>query len=163
MLHREGRDSLQKILGRVRPPRVQITYDVELGTTVERRELPFEVGILADLSGNAGPERIPLRERKFLDIDFDNFDDVLKRISPRLTYAVEKLGEQQAELPVDLCFERLEDFEPANIVTQIAPLHTRLEARQQLASLLVAMDGKDGTEELLAQLLYSLISFTRLW
>jgi type VI secretion system protein ImpB len=152
-LPREARESLQNKLGRVRLPRVQITYDVEAGAAVERRELPFEAGTLADLSENAQQQRTPLRERKFLDIDFDNFDDVLKRISPRLTYVVDKVGEPQRQLTVDLSFERIEDFEPGNIAAQIAPLNTLLEARQQLASLLVAMDGKDGTEELLANLL----------
>jgi type VI secretion system ImpB/VipA family protein len=98
---REGRESLQNKLERARLPRVQITYDVEAGAAVEGRELPFEVGILADLEGNAEQQRTPLRERKFLDIDFDNFDDVLKRISPRLTYTMDKLDEQQVEPPVD--------------------------------------------------------------
>jgi type VI secretion system protein ImpB len=93
---------------------------------------------LADLSGNAGPQRTHLRERKFLDIDFDNFDEVLKRIGPCLMYTVDnKLGESNLELAVELRFERLDDFDPAHIATQVELLHTLLDARQQLSSLRV--------------------------
>jgi len=156
MFNKEVRESAQKKLERVRVPHVRLTYDVETGSAIELRELPFEVGILADLSGNAEPQRTHLRERTFLDIDFDNFDEVLKRIGPCLTYTVDnKLGESNLELAVELHFERMDDFDPANIATQVELLHTLLEARQQLSSLRVYTDDNDGAEELLIKLLAS--------
>src|SRR5690242_1948743 len=108
------KESLQKKVGRVRPPRVHITYDVEIGDAIEKRELPFVVGVLADLSGMPEKSLPPISKRKFVDIDRDNFNDVMKKIGPRLAFKVDnRLSEDDTKLNVELRFENIEDFSPA--------------------------------------------------
>jgi type VI secretion system protein ImpB len=145
------KESTQHKLDRVRPPRVQITYDVEIGDGIETKELPFVLGVLGDLSGNnkAQPK---LKERKFVDVDRDNFDDVLKGMGPQLSMRVDnKLKDgDDSQLSLELKFERLEDFEPQNVVKQVAPLNQLLEMRGRLSDLRNKMIGNDKLEELLA-------------
>lgn len=142
--------STQHKLDRIRPPRVQITYDVEIGDAIQMKELPMVVGIMSDLSGHREAPLPKMKERKFAFIDRDNFNDILKGINPRLKFAVDnKLSADGGRLPVELSFEHIEDFEPANVARQVEPLRMFLEARQRLVDLLGKLDGND---ELQAQL-----------
>jgi type VI secretion system protein ImpB len=144
--------SLQKKLGRVRPPRVHITYDVETGGSIEKKEIPFVVGVLADLSGKP-KEALPKMndpKRKFIEIDRDNFDDVLAKQKPRLTFKVDnKLGDGKDLLPVELEFKKLTDFEPQNVAKQVPDLKDLLELRANLKNLQSSLFGNDKLEELL--------------
>ncbi len=149
-------DSVQHKLGRVRPPRVQITYDVETGDAIEKKELPLVVGIMADLAGKP-EEPLPfLKDRKFVEIDRDNFHDVLASLKPRVTFQVDNKLEEQKEgeeggskLNVELKFKHLDDFHPAAIVNQIEPLRKLYEARQRLNDLIGKLDGNDDLDGLL--------------
>src|SRR5271170_5416806 len=115
--------SLQKKLSRVRPPRVHITYDVETGGAMEKKELPFVVGVLADLSGQPSAPLRPLKERKAVFIDRDNFNEVLARATPRVAMRVDnRLTDENTKLAVELKFKHMDDFEPANIAEQVGPL-----------------------------------------
>src|SRR5216684_7943061 len=117
------KESVQKKIGRVRPPRVHITYDVETGGATEKREIPFVVGVLADLSGQPEQPLPPLKDRKFVNIDKDNFDRVLGQINPRLAFKVDnKLSEDDTRLGVELRFKSMSDFEPGAVARQITPL-----------------------------------------
>jgi type VI secretion system protein ImpB len=148
-----AKESTQHKLDRVRPPRVQITYDVETGGAIEMKELPFVVGILADLSGKPEKPLPKLKNRKLVEIDRDNFDKVLKSSAPRLAFRVDnKLGENDTKLNVELKFESFEDFEPQNVVKKIAPLAKLLEARQRLTDLLAKLDGNDDLDALLLEI-----------
>jgi type VI secretion system protein ImpB len=139
-----ARESLQHKLDRVRPPRVHITYDVEKGDAVETKELPFVVGVLADLSGKPEEPLPRLGDRKFIDIDRDNFDAVLRGMKPRVTFRVDnKLTNDDTKLAIELRFNGLEDFEPEQVVDQIEPLKKLLEIRKQLSGLLAKLDGND--------------------
>ena len=131
-------ESTQKKLSRIRPPRVQITYDVEIGDAIQMKELPFVVGILADLSGKPAETLPRLKERKFVEIDRDNFDDVLAAAAPRLAVRVDnKLnGGGEEKLNVELNFRSIEDSDPVNVIKQIEPLRKMFEARQRLMDLL---------------------------
>jgi type VI secretion system protein ImpC len=141
------KESVQKRLERVRPPRVHLTYDGEIGDAIAQRELPFEVLILADLSGQAESPK-PLRDRKLVDIDLDNFDDVLSRHAPRLVFEVaNKLGGNKSTLPVELRFGCLEDFAPTAIVRQIEPLKNALDERSGLMGRIIRADADDRTDE----------------
>jgi len=143
-------ESTQHKLDRVRPPRVQITYDVEIGDATQKKELPFVVGIMADLSGSPDQPLAKLKDRKFVEIDRDNFNDVLASIGPRLAYRVDnKLTNDGSKLAVELRFSNLDDFTPANIVKQVEPLRKLLEARTRLTDLLGKLDGNDKLDELL--------------
>lgn len=146
--------SVQHKLGRVRPPRVQITYDVEIGDAIEKRELPFIVGIMADLSGQPDTPLPKLSERRFVEIDRDNFDDVLRSIGPRLAFRVaDKLRPDSDQmLNVSLNFNKLEDFEPVQVLKQVEPLKKLYEARQRLRDLLTKLDGNDELDELLRRI-----------
>lgn len=145
-----ARESTQKKLSRVRPPRVQITYDVEVGDAIETKELPFVLGVIGDYSGNPREPLPKLKDRRFVGIDRDNFDDVMKAAAPRLTArAPNRLTEAGGLLPVELEFHSMRDFEPQNVVRQIEPLRRLLEARQRLAELRNKMVGSDRLEELL--------------
>lgn len=147
-------ESLQHTLDRVRRPRVQITFDVETNGAMQKIELPFVVGIMADLSGQPKDAPKPLKERKFVGIDRDNFDDVLARSAPRVAVRVpNQLTNDGSELPVELNFHSLEDFEPAKVAEQIAPLRELLQMRQQLTQLLNKMEGNDKLEKLLGDIL----------
>ena len=135
---------------RVRPPRVHITYEVETGGAMVLKELPFVMGVLSDLSGQPKEALPKLKDRKFEDIDRDNFDDVLKRMKPRLALRVENtLKNDGSELAVELNFQKLDDFRPENVVRQVEPLNKLLETRNQLKDLLGRMEGNDRLEELL--------------
>jgi len=142
-------DSLQKWVGRNRPPRVQITYDVETGESVERKELPLVVGVMADLSGQPLLPLPKLKERRFVDIDRDNFNEILAHIAPRLDLTVPDTFKGEGSLQVDLNFTDYDHFHPEAIVRQVPRLARLLEARQQLRDLLAKLDGNDELDALL--------------
>lgn len=147
-------ESLQHTLDRVRRPRVQITYDVETGGASEQRELPFVVGVMADLSAQPETPLEPLKERKFVPIDRDNFNDVLDKAEPRIaTRVANRLTEEAGELPVELKFSSMEDFEPASVARQVPALNELLELRTQLSQLLNKLEGNDELERLLGGVL----------
>lgn len=152
-------ESQQKKLGRVRPPRVQITYDVEIGDAIQTKELPFVMGVMADLSGQPEEPLPRLRDRKFVSIDRDNFDGVLKGMKPRLAYrAKNRLGgdaEGETELPVELKFQSMEDFEPENVARQIEPLRKLLEMRERLSDLKNKLYGNERLDDLLQDVVKS--------
>jgi type VI secretion system protein ImpB len=145
-------ESTQKKLSRIRPPRVQITYDVELGGAIEKKELPLVVGILADLAGKQENPLPPVKARKFVDIDRDNFNDVMASITPRLAFPVDNRlngDEDGSKLNVELKFRKLEDLRPESLIQQIEPLRKLFEARQRLNDLLAKLDGNDDLDVLL--------------
>ncbi|EPZ6033248.1 type VI secretion system contractile sheath small subunit [Pseudomonas aeruginosa] len=143
-------ESTQHKLDRVRPPRVQITYDVEVGNAIEKKELPLVVGILADLSGKPDTPPAKLVERRFVDIDRDNFNEILSSISPRATLQVDNtISGDDSKLNVELRFNHIEDFDPVNLVKQVVPLRRLFEARQRLRDLLTKLDGNDDLDQLL--------------
>src|SRR5882672_1634057 len=145
-----AREGTQKKLERVRPPRVNISYDVETGGAVETKELPFLMGILADLSGTPAEALPRLKDRKFVEINPDNFDAVLKSMKPRVNFAVEnKLKEGGGKIGVDITFESLDDFSPENVAKQVGPLKELLELRSKLADLRGSLQGNDKLEEIL--------------
>jgi type VI secretion system protein ImpB len=145
-----SRESTQKKLGRIRPPRVHITYDVETGGAIEKKELPFVVGVLADLSGQPDKPLPRFKDRKFIEIDRDNVDQVIAKQTPRLAYKVEnKLKNDGTNLGVELRFKKMADFEPENVVKQIEPLRELLELRQKLSNLRSSLYGNDKLEVLL--------------
>jgi type VI secretion system protein ImpB len=147
-------ESTQHKLDRVRPPRVQITYDVEIGDAIVMKELPFVVGIMADLSGKPAEALPPLKERKYVEIDRDNFNDIMKAIGPRLALRVDNRltngdGEGGDKMNVELNFSNLDDFSPINVLKQVEPLRKLFEARTRLADLLAKLDGNDALDALL--------------
>lgn len=142
-------DSLQKWVGRNRPPRVQITYDVEVGDAIEKKELPLVVGLLADLSGQPLTPPPKLRERRFVEIDRDNFNGIMARIAPRLDLTVPDTLKGSGNLKVELNFTDYGHFHPEKIVQQVPRLARLLEARQQLRDLLAKLDGNDELDALL--------------
>jgi len=147
-------ESTQKKLSRIRPPRVQITYDVEIGDAIQMKELPFVVGILADLSGKPAQALPRLKDRKFVEIDRDNFDDVLAAAAPRLAMRVDNRlsGNGNDKLNVELSFRNIDDFNPVSVVKQIEPLRKMFEARQRLMDLLAKLDGNDRLDALLQEI-----------
>ena len=148
-------DSSQKFIGRNRPPRVQIDYDVELYGAEKKVELPFVMGVMADLAGKPGPddEVVPVEEREFLSIDADNFNDRLKAVKPHAAFDVPNMLTGEGNLKVDLTFESMDDFSPAAIAQKVDGLKQLLEARNQLEALLTHMDGKAGAEAAISQLI----------
>ncbi|MFE8600483.1 type VI secretion system contractile sheath small subunit [Archangium violaceum] len=144
-----AKESIQHVLDRVRPPRVQITYDVEIGDAVEQKELPLVVGVLADLAGQQ--KELPrLKERKFVEIDRDNFDKVMEATGPQLRLSVpDKLRDNDSRMAVELRFKSIDSFHPRQLVEQIEPLRKLLEARQRLVDLLAKLDGNDALADLL--------------
>jgi type VI secretion system protein ImpB len=148
-------ESLQHKLDRVRRPRVQITYDVETNGAMKKTELPFVVGVMADLSGQPKEALRPLKERKFVNIDRDNFNEVLERSAPRLAMKVENklTGEGDSKLAVELNFKHIDDFEPARVAEQVGPLKELLAMRLRLTQLLSKMEGNDKLESLLSDVL----------
>src|SRR6516162_6398942 len=149
-----GSESLQHKLDRVRRPRVQITYDVETNGAMEKIELPFVVGVLADLSGQPKEPLKPLKDRKLVQIDRDNFNDVLAKQAPRLAMRVQnRLTDEDTKLAVELNFKHIDDFEPARVAEQIPPLKALLEKRKELNQLLNRMEGNDKLEALLTDVL----------
>src|SRR5205814_884911 len=146
--------SMQHKLDRVRRPRVQITYDVETNGAMQKVELPFVVGVMADLSGKPKEPLKALRDRKVVQIDRDNFNDVLAKATPRVAMKVDnKLTEGDTKLAVELNFKHLDDFEPAKVAEQVGPLKELLDMRQRLTQLLSKMEGNDKLEQLLAEVL----------
>jgi len=146
-------ESLQHKLDRVRRPRVQITYDVETGGAMQKVELPFVVGVLADLSGQPKESLRPLKERKLVSVDRDNFDEVIDKAAPRLALHVKnRLAGDDSKLAVELN-SSLDDFEPAQVASQIEPLNELLQMRSRLGQLLSKMEGNDKLEQLLADVL----------
>ena len=147
-------DSLQHKLDRVRRPRVQVTYDVDTGDALEQKELPMVVGVMADLSGNPAQPNAPMKERKFVPIDRDNFDDVLAKSNARVATRVNNtLTDDDTDLSVELNFRSLEDFEPEQVARQVPALRELLEMRTQLSNLLGKLEGNDKLEELLSEVL----------
>lgn len=145
-------NSLQKWVGRNRPPRVQITYDVEIGDAVEKRELPLVVGLLADLSGQPATPQPKLKERRFVEIDRDNFDEIMGKVAPRLDLSVPDTMKGEGNLKVELKFNQFSDFHPESIVRQVPRLAKLLEARQQLRDLLGKLDGNDELDSILERI-----------
>lgn len=144
-------ESLQHKLDRVRRPRVQLTYDVETNGAMEAKELPFVVGVMADLSGQPKEALRPLKKRKFVGIDRDNFQDVMARSTPRMAAKVQnRLTDEDTKLAVELHFNNIDDFEPANVAAQIGPLKELLDLRQKLNELLSKMEGNDELDRLLS-------------
>jgi type VI secretion system protein ImpB len=152
------KDSVQKRLEKVRPPRVQLTYDVEVGDAIEQKELPFVVGVLGDFTGQQDPNKpLPkLKERKFVNVDLDNFDDVMKGMAPNASYRVRnKLGAEGGEFAVNLAFNKMEDFRPESVVQQVDPLRKLLEARTKLSDLRNKLAGNEKLEDILGEVLSS--------
>jgi type VI secretion system protein ImpB len=145
--------SSQKFIGRNRPPRVQIEYDVEVYGSEKKIQLPFIVGVMADLSGKPVEALPPVDERKFLEVDIDNFDERMKATKPRAAFQVTNTLTGQGNLAVDLTFEKMDDFSPGQVAKNVEPLEKLLTARQQLANLIAYMDGKSGAEDVLHKLL----------
>jgi type VI secretion system protein ImpB len=147
-------ESIHEKLKRVRPPRVHITYDVETEGAVVQKELPFVVGVIGDFSGNPTAPLQPLKNRKFVQIDRDNFNEVMTRMTPGLNFRVENtLKGDGTEMPVQLKFNSIEDFDPANVVNQVEPLRKLLETRNKLRDLATKVDRSDKLENLLEQVL----------
>jgi len=147
-------ESVQKKLNRVRKPRVHITYDVETEGAEVRKELPFVMGVLGDFSGKPYEPLKRLRDRKFVQIDRDNFDDVMTRMTPGLQFKVDNtLTGGDTQMAVDLKFKKMDDFEPANVVAQVEPLRKLLEVRNKLRDLMSKADRSEELESLLEQVL----------
>lgn len=146
-------ESSQKFIGRTRAPRVQIEYDVEVNGAEKKVSLPFVMGVLAELSGQAIEPLPPVAERQFLEIDNDNFDERLKAMKPRVAAMVPNTLTGEGQLGIDLTFQSMDDFSPAALARNIEPLRRLLDARGHLANLLTYMDGKVGAEDLVAKLL----------
>ena len=145
--------SSQKFIARNRAPRVQIEYDVELYGAEKKVQLPFVMGVMADLSGKPEEPLPPVSDRKFLEIDVDNFDSRMKSMKPRVAFNVENTLTGEGSLPVDITFESMDDFSPAAVARKVEGLNKLLEARQQLSNLITYMDGKAGAGDLIAKVL----------
>ena len=145
--------SSQKFIGRNRAPRVQIEYDVELYGAEKKVQLPFVMGVMADLAGKPEEPQPPVADRKFLEFDIDNFDQRMKAMKPRVAFSVPNTLTGEGNLSVDLTFESMDDFSPAAIAQKVEGLNKLLEARQQLSNLVTYMDGKGGAEELIAKVM----------
>jgi len=148
-----AKESSQKFVGRNRPPRVQIEYDVELYGADKKVQVPFVMGVMSDLSGASADELPPIEERKPLDIDVDNFDARLKAMKPSVKFAADNKITGEGKIAVEMRMESMEDFSPAAVARKVEPLAKLLEARTQLANLVTYMDGKSGAEELIAKVL----------
>lgn len=148
-----AKDSGQKFIARNRAPRVQIEYDVELYGAEKQMNLPFVAGVMADLSGKPEEPLEKLENRKFLEIDVDNFDERLKAAKPRVAFQVPNTLTGEGNLSVDITFDDMEDFSPAKVAQKVDALNKLLTARTELSNLLSYMDGKGGAEELMAKVL----------
>jgi len=145
--------STQHKLDRIRPPRVQITYDVEIGGAIEKKELPLVIGVLADLAGKPDAPLPKLKERGFVEIDRDNFNDVLASIAPRVAFAVpNKLSDKGGFVNAELRFSHMDDFSPEKLVTQIPTLKKLFDARNRLSDLLAKLDGNDDLDGILQEI-----------
>jgi type VI secretion system protein ImpB len=148
-----AKESSQKFIARNRAPRVQIEYDVEVFGAEKKVQLPFVMGVLADLSGKPAEPLPPVADRKFLDIDVDNFDSRMKAVKPRVAFQVPNTLTGEGNVSVEITFESMDDFSPTAIARKVDALGKLMEARQQLANLITYMDGKGGAEDLLAKVL----------
>jgi len=148
-----AKESSQKFIARNRAPRVQIEYDVEVYGAEKKVQIPFVMGVFSDLSGKPAEPLAPVADRKFLEIDVDNFDERLKSMKPRVALQVPNTLTGEGNLAVDITFESMDDFSPAAVAKKVEALNKLMEARTQLANLLTYMDGKTGAEELIANLL----------
>ncbi|MEG6279264.1 type VI secretion system contractile sheath small subunit [Enterobacter hormaechei] len=146
-------NSGQKFIARNRAPRVQIEYDVEIYGAERKIQLPFVMGVMADLVGKPVENLPAVDERKFLEIDIDNFDERMKALKPRVAFQVDNTLTGECKLNVDLTFDSMDDFLPDAVARKVEPLNKLLEARTQLSNLLTYMDGKNGAEELIAKIL----------
>jgi type VI secretion system protein ImpB len=150
------KDSVQKRLSKVRPPRVQLTYDVEVGDAVQQKEIPFVSGVIGDFTGQRDPNAplARLKDRKFVSVDMDTFDDVMKGMAPAASFRVEnKLSESGGEFAVNLKFDKYDDFRPESIVQQVDPLRKLLEARTKLSDLRNKLAGNEKLEDILDDVL----------
>ena len=149
----QKKTSGQKFIARNRAPRVQIEYDVEIYGSEKKVQLPFIMGVMADLAGRQVDPMPPVADRKFLEIDIDNFDERMKAIKPRVAFHVPNTLTEEGQLAVELSFESMDDFSPASVANKVDALSKLLEARTELNNLLSYMDGKTGAEELLSRVL----------
>lgn len=149
----QKKTSGQKFIARNRAPRVQIEYDVEIYGSEKKVQLPFIMGVMADLAGRQVDPMPPVADRKFLEIDIDNFDERMKAIKPRVAFHVPNTLTEEGQLAVELTFESMDDFSPASVANKVDALSKLLEARTELNNLLSYMDGKTGAEELLSRVL----------
>jgi len=145
--------SSQKFIARNRAPRVQIEYDVEVYGAEKKVQLPFVMGVMSDLSGKPADPLAPVADRKFLEIDVDNFDSRMKSMKPRVAFNVPNTLTGEGNISVDLTFESMDDFSPAAIARKVGALSKLLDARQQLQNLVTYMDGKGGAEELVSRVM----------
>jgi type VI secretion system protein ImpB len=145
--------SSQKFIARNRAPRVQIEYDVEVYGAEKKVQLPFVMGVMADLSGKPADPLAPVADRKFLEVDVDNFDARMKAMKPRVAFAVPNTLTGEGNLNVDITFESMDDFSPAAVARKVDSLNKLLEARNQLSNLVTYMDGKGGAEDLIGKLM----------
>ncbi|MEX0284439.1 MAG: type VI secretion system contractile sheath small subunit [Paracoccaceae bacterium] len=146
-------DSSQKFIARNRAPRVQIEYDVELYGAEKKVQLPFVMGVMSDLAGKSEVAQPAVADRKFLEIDVDNFDDRMKSMAPRAAFTVPNTLTGEGNLAVDITFESMDDFSPAAIAAKVEPLKELLDARTQLSNLMTYMDGKTGAEDLITKII----------
>jgi type VI secretion system protein ImpB len=146
-------DSVQKRLNKVRPPRVQMTYDVEIGDAIENKELPFVLGVVGDYGGNSRKEQKRLKDRRFVNIDNDNFDEVLAGVEPVAQFQAPNRLTGEGDIAVELQFRSMADFRPEAIVQQVEPLARLLDARSKLADLRNKLAGNDRLEDLLTDVL----------
>ncbi len=145
--------SSQKFIARNRAPRVQIEYDVELYGAEKKVQLPFVMGVMSDLAGKSEVEQPSVADRKFLEIDVDNFDDRMKSMAPRVAFTVPNTLTGEGNMAVDITFESMDDFSPAAIAAKVEPLKELLDARTQLSNLMTYMDGKTGAEDLMSRIM----------
>ena len=146
-------DSSQKFIARNRAPRVQIEYDVELYGAEKKVQLPFVMGVMSDLAGKSEAPQPAVADRKFLEIDVDNFDDRMKSMAPRVAFTVPNTLTGEGNMAVDITFESMDDFSPAAIAAKVEPLKELLDARTQLSNLMTYMDGKTGAEDLITKII----------
>ena len=148
------RESVQKKLQRIRPPRVQLTYDVEVGDAKEIKELPFVIGVLGDFSAASEFEKTKLKDKKFINVDLDNIDEVMTSLAPRAAFQVENmLTEEKGSLTISLTFNGMQDFRPENVVLQVDPLRKLVEARERLTDLRNKISNNERLEDLLDEVL----------
>jgi type VI secretion system protein ImpB len=158
-----AKGNMQADIEKVRRPRVHISYNVETNGAIEKRELPFVAGVLADLSGNPATELPPVMERKFTEIDRDSFDTVLSKMAPRLVFKVDnKLNNDDTRMSVELKFKKLDDFEPQNVVEMVEPLRQLIETRRKLANLRSSLGGNNKLEKMLQKILHDSTQLNKL-
>lgn len=155
-------ESIQHKLDRVRPPRVQITYDVEIGNATQKKELPFVMGIMADLGGKSLRDPGKVKDRRFVEIDRDNFNDIMASIEPRFEEAVDNELTGDGKLKVELVIKHVDDFEPMSVINQVEPLRKLYETRRRLEDLKTKLDGNDELEALLADVVNNSAGMTEI-